>query len=177
MNDAVKFLAVGVVGYVVYDMFFKTAAVASTTTGTVSSTPPASAPSGSAPSTTAGVTTSPGGVVLPAPFTTSAAASLADKTYGPGYTPTVAQLLASAAGGAGQSADQWNYFYSQLSGVNQTYEMLNVPAGTDRGTIYTVQGYLALRSSAGLSGMGRTSYTAYPDYLSSGSRFGQWSRT
>lgn len=177
MDTPVKVLLLGAVAYVVYEMFFVTPAAASTTA------PPYVGPTPTAPvsvvplpeSPPVGVMVSPGGVNLPAPFGTTAAATLADANFSKGYSPTVAQMLtAFASGSAGLSADQWNYYYSQLSGVNQTYEMLNVPAGTDRATVYSVQGYLALRSTAGLSGMGRTRYVPYADYRLSGSRARQW---
>ena len=121
-------------------------------------------------------------MILPPQFPTAAAGALADATYSPGYAPTVAQMLVSAAGGmsTGLDVDQWSYYYSQLSGVQQTYEALNIPATQDRSTQMSVSTYLNLRTAAGLSGFrsrpGHTNFQAYPGYVAAPGRARQYGR-
>jgi hypothetical protein len=49
------------------------------------------------------------------------------------------------------NADQWNYFYSAVSGVTQTADLF---PPEDRGASMDVDEYFSRRSDAGLSGMG-----------------------
>lgn len=64
---------------------------------------------------------------------------------------TLRAQLISAGGEAPKNADQWNYYYSAVSGVNQTTDLF--PAD-NRGYLMSVDEYLSRRAAAGLSGMG-----------------------
>lgn len=60
---------------------------------------------------------------------------------------TTAGALTQASGSNSQNADQWNYYYTQLSGVPQTTDLF--PVG-NRSALMSVQQYLQARQAAGL---------------------------
>ena len=90
------------------------------------------------------VMTPPGGVA-PAAVT----------TVSPAITSDIVQAAARSAIGPAFSgmltADSWNYYYSQVSGVHQT---ANLFLSGNRGQLIDVNTYFARRRAAGLTGLG-----------------------
>lgn len=60
------------------------------------------------------------------------------------------RLLAASGNAQTMTADQWNWYYGQVTGTPQTTDLF--PAD-DRNFQMTVDGYLSARKSAGLSGL------------------------
>lgn len=171
MADLIKYGLIAAGVYVAYEMFMKpgttVAAIPSTAPSTGSVPPVVTAPPAVSSTTNhiATTTAAPPSVAttsavvapqyptLPAQFQTPLAKSLAQSSYATGYNPTVAQLLIQANGGSDSaSADQWNYWYSQLSGVQQTADLFADP--NNRAAPMRVSSYLGARATAGLSGLG-----------------------
>ena len=135
MGTVLKWGLIGAAAYFVYQAW------ASSQASSAAAAPaPGTAP---APVTTSTLATVAGGTAPPAPTTPVVA--------GTGSNPaatTTAQALVNAAGGETQlTADEWNYYWTQLSGVNQTADLF--PAG-NRAALMSVNDYIAARSAAGL---------------------------
>lgn len=164
-GDLVKYGLIAAAAYYVYtqwSVWFPATTTTTTTlpagTTTTTSSVPSPVVQPSAPVASLVVTTSPGGVVLPAPFQTTAGGVVADANWSKGYAPTSLQMLQYAAGSGGWDADQWLFYYNQLSGDSVTYEQLNIPSGQDRSTVLSVQGFSNVLPTAnalsGLRGLG-----------------------
>lgn len=173
-EELLVFALIAAAGYYVYTTFFSTTTATAatptggTTSGTASGTTATISTTGTTSTTPAGttvtpivkqspassaVTKSPGGVNLPAPFQTTAAATLADANFASGYSPTGSQLLVAASGGSSLDADQWLYYYNQLSGQSVPYESLTLPANWVRSEVIPVNAFVSyMPSSLGLSG-------------------------
>jgi hypothetical protein len=161
-EEIIKWGLIAAAGYYVYTQWSTWFPSTSTTTALPASTPTVvsgggvstSTPSSAPTVATLVVPTSPGGVTLPAPFQTSAGAVVADANYAKGYAPTATQMLQAAAGSGSFDADQWLFYYNQMSGDSVTYEQLSVPTGQDRSTVLSVQGFAAVLPTANsLSGL------------------------
>ena len=63
---------------------------------------------------------------------------------------TIQQLQAAAGGDVMLNADQWNFYYSQLSGVHQTTDLFT-PG--NRGELISAATYMARRAAKGLTGL------------------------
>ena len=115
-----KWLLLGLGAYVLYEYLYGTQAVTS------------SASTGGTTVTTTPVSSAPSASVAPTKVGVNASA------------------LQSIAGGAtALTADQWNYFYSKLTGVHQTADLFT---SGSRGQVIDVNTYLARRATAGLGG-------------------------
>ena len=131
-GEVIKWVLIGGAAYFIYNAWASSQATAAVAPA-VSPTPLVGT---TTTTTSAGVTTSTPTVVTgtgtnPAPATTTA------------------QGLTNAAGGQTQlTADEWNYYWGQVSGVPQTTDLF--PAG-NRDALMSVDAYLAARSAAGLS--------------------------
>jgi len=72
---------------------------------------------------------------------------LANPTHDPNqHTPRGRLLLAAGYPQGGLTADAWNYYYAQITGVPQTTDLF----GADRNELISVDVYLSRRSDAGL---------------------------
>jgi len=127
-GEIIKWVLIGGAAYFLYNAW------ASSQTAAAAVAPaPTPTPAGT---TTSGVTTTTPTVV-------------AGTGSNPAPATTTAQGLTNAAGGQTQlTADQWNYYWGQVSGVPQTTDLF--PAG-NRDALMSVDAYLAARTAAGLS--------------------------
>jgi hypothetical protein len=100
-----------------------------------------------------------GGAAIPAGGDEGAGGEAGGETGGGGAAAgTMKQQVFDRAKGAmgadwsGKlNADQWNHYYSAVSGVTQTADLF---PPEDRGALMDVDEYFSRRSDAGLSGMG-----------------------
>jgi hypothetical protein len=135
-GELIKWGAIAVGGWYLYQKFFATPAAASATPSTGLTLADLQAAIASM--------TGSGGGSTPAGSSTPAAGS----TTPPAPGSTAAALTTAAGGATSLTADQWNYYWSQISGQTQTVDLF--PAG-DRGALMSVTAYLAARTAAGLS--------------------------
>ena len=141
VGEIVKWGLIAVGGYLAWNWyentFAATAVPATPTTPAVPTTPVT-------PSTPTTPTTPTTPVVTNPPSTPLANLPLS----------TLAQKVLNAAGGSGKTltADQWNYYWSNVSGVHQTADLF--PAG-NRTALLTFTQYLANRQAKnlGVSGL------------------------
>ena len=106
---------------------------------------------------------SPGGVASNSltivPVTSTPSISLVSTTF-QSQLQALATAYASSNGGAGLNVDQWNYYMSQLTGVqvtgNQGEQILQSLGLTDatRSTIIPMTAYLSALSATGLGRLG-----------------------
>lgn len=166
-GDLVKYGLIAAAAYYVYTQWATwfpatttTALPASPTTGTSGgggTTPvvPTLPTGGGGTTATLIVPTSPGGVILPVPFQTTAGATIADASYAKGSQPRAMNLLGAAGGNALLDPDQWLFYYNQLSGDGVTYEQLSLPSDFVRSTTMDVGHFAAyLPTANALSGLG-----------------------
>jgi hypothetical protein len=95
------------------------------------------------------VTNAFGGGGSPAATTTPVVTTTPPVTVTPvaNESQTASALITAAGGVNSLDADQWNYYWSQISGVPQTADLFP-PA--NRGALMDVNAYITARSAAGL---------------------------
>ncbi len=130
MNTGLKLVIGGVAAYLIYEWYLASQNVAAPVAGANQS-----GGSGATATTTQSTNQQANNAPAEQPRTVSAA-----------------QLIAAAGGNAPRTADSWNYFYGQVSGVHQS---ANLFTPTNRGELISVTTYLARRTAAGLSGLGQ----------------------
>jgi hypothetical protein len=149
-----KWLLLALGGYVLYEYLYGSPTVTTSAQGgtTVATTVPTS---------TGGTTVT----TTPPKVGTGGTGSVAPKVTG-----VSAQSLQIAAGkNTMLTADQWNYYYSQISGQHQTADLF---ATGSRGQTIDVNTYLARRATAGLGGHSVQGLSRFsPDYGNVGKYF------
>lgn len=68
----------------------------------------------------------------------------------PGVLTIAEKVLAATGAGAQLSADQWNWYWAQASGVPQTADLF---PPENRGAVMVLKEYIGRRGAAGLSGL------------------------
>lgn len=161
-NSLIKYGLIAAGAYVAYEMFMKpgvTAAAISSTAPSTGSVPPVVTTPAAVSSVVVPPVTQPPAPAtpqvnakLPPQFQTSLAASLAAAHSNEFQNqPNLLQMLVWANGGnTNASADQWNYWYTQLSGVQQTADLFVDP--NNRSAPMNVNDYVSARGAKGLSG-------------------------
>jgi hypothetical protein len=142
-----KWLLLALGGYVLYEYLYGTPTTTTSAQGGTTVATGANPPTGG----TTVTTTPPSGG-------TGGSGSVA-----PPKTGVSAQSLQAAAGkNTMLTADQWNYFYSKISGVHQTADLF---ATGSRAQPIDVNTYLARRATAGLGGHSVQGLSRFsPDY-------------
>jgi hypothetical protein len=79
---------------------------------------------------------------------TGSTSSTSTTTTPPASASTAAALVKAAGGATSLNSDQWNFYWTQISGQTQTVDIF--PAG-NRAAMMSVTDYLAARAAAGLS--------------------------
>lgn len=147
MGSVVKWVLILGGGYLAYEYFIAPmlaapAATPATPTTPVTTTTATVPVSSTNPTPIAPVTVTPPSTTSPAHSSSGALSALATKVLIAAGTPTTL------------TADQWNYYWSQVSGVHQTANLF--PSG-NRDAPLTFTQYLAARSAQnlGVSGLGQ----------------------
>jgi hypothetical protein len=135
-GEIIKWVLIGGAAYFIYNAWASSQSTAAV--------PPAVSPTPVGTTTGTTTTTTSTGVTTSTPTTV-----VSGTGTNPAPATTTAQGLTQAAGGQTQlTADEWNYYWGQVSGVPQTTDLF--PAG-NRDALMSVDAYLAARSAAGLS--------------------------
>lgn len=153
-KDLLKYVAFGLGGYIIYEELTNpNFSISNLFGGLFGSTQPAVQPA-------VNVAGQPQVVTTPTVTAPVAATVTSPATVAPVTQPTAVisfsalQKTAQAAASAGESstltADQWNYYYSKVTGVTQSTDLF--PVG-NRGALLTIDQYAAARQQAGLTGL------------------------
>lgn len=143
MKDALKWVLILGGGYLAWNWYENYTAASTASAGATGS--PGVGPG---PATTPASSSTPS---TPASPTTPVAPGIPGNVTAPPNAPfsALATKVLTAAGGAAKqlTADQWNYYWSQVSGVKQSTDLF--PAG-NRGALLSFAQYIAARQAKNL---------------------------